>query len=63
MFGGGVMKGIDNSWHSHASIPKTIIDLFKLQALGAPRVDTAPSLASSVNATLKRPGPPPPPKP
>jgi Phosphoesterase family len=58
VFGGAVMQGIDNTWHSHASILKTIIDLFKLPAFGVPRVDQAPSLAARVNAALKRPTPP-----
>ena len=47
-----------NRWHSHASIPKTIIDLLALPALGVPRVDTAPSLADRVDPTLTRPQPP-----
>ncbi len=59
MFGGGVQQGVDNHWHSHASIPKTIIDLFGLPAFGVPRVDQAPSLASRVDSTLDRPAPPP----
>ncbi len=59
MFGGAVQQGIDNHWHSHASIPKTIIDLFGLPAFGVPRVDQAPSLAGRVNGTLSRPAPPP----
>jgi hypothetical protein len=58
MFGGAVMQGIDNTWHSHASIPKTIMDLFGLPKFGVPRVDTAPSMASRVLATLNRPQPP-----
>lgn len=58
MFGGAVMQGIDNTWHSHASIPKTIIDLFGLPKFGVPRVDTSPSLASRVLATHNRPQPP-----
>ena len=58
MFGGKVSQGIDNRWHSHASIPKTIIDLLALPALGVPRVDTAPSLADRVDPTLTRPQPP-----
>ena len=42
MFGGTVRQGIDNHWHTHASIPKTAIDLLHLPPLGVPRVDTAP---------------------
>ncbi len=59
MFGGGVRQGIDNRWHSHASIPKTVIDLFGLPAFGVPRVDEAPTLAGHYSSTLKRPTPPP----
>jgi hypothetical protein len=58
VFGGQVRQGIDNRWHSHASIPKTIIDLFGLGPFGVPRVDTAPSLAALVSAGLNRPKPP-----
>jgi hypothetical protein len=58
MFGGGVLQGIDNRWHSHASIPKTIIDLFGLEPFGVPRVDTAPSLAARVSSTAHGPKPP-----
>jgi Phosphoesterase family len=58
MFGGAVMQGIDNTWHSHASIPKTIIDLLGLPAFGVPRVDHAPSLAGRVDASRARPAPP-----
>jgi hypothetical protein len=58
MFGGHVHQGIDNRWHSHASIPKTIVDLFGLGPFGVPRVDTAPSLAGLVSAGLNRPKPP-----
>jgi hypothetical protein len=58
MFGGKVSQHIDSAWHSHASIPKTIIDLLGLPAMGVPRVDTAPSLAHLVDATLSRSVPP-----
>lgn len=58
MFGGKVAQGIDSEWHSHASIPKTIIDLLGLPAMGVPRVDTAPSLAGHVIGSLARPEPP-----
>ncbi len=58
MFGGKVAQGIDSQWHSHASIPKTIIDLLGLPALGVPRVDDAPSLAAHVDPALARPLPP-----
>ena len=58
MFGGRVAQGIDPHWHSHASIPKTIIDLLGLPPMGVPRVDTAPSLAWHVDTRLNRPEPP-----
>jgi len=58
MFGGKVTQAIDPEWHSHACIPKTIIDLLGLPAMGVPRVDTSPSLASLVDWSLTRPVPP-----
>jgi len=58
MFGGRVTQGIEPQWHSHASLPKTVIDLFGLGKFGVPRVDGAPSLAGRVDPTLKRPKPP-----
>lgn len=58
MFGGHVKQGIESNWHSHACIPKTVIDLFKLPHFGVPRVDTARSLAHRVDPALNRPAPP-----
>jgi hypothetical protein len=58
MFGGRVAQGVDNRWHSHASIPKTIIDLLGLPPMGVPRLDGAPSLVDRVDPTLARPLPP-----
>jgi len=58
VFGGQVKQGIDLNWHSHAVIPKTVIDLFGLPPFGVPRVDTSASLAGRVDATLMRPAPP-----
>jgi len=58
MFGGRVRRGVDNRWHSHASIPKTVLDLFGLPPLGVPAVDAAPSLADRVDPQLSRTGPP-----
>jgi phospholipase C len=58
MFGGHVVQGVDNRWHSHASIAKTVIDLLGLPGLGVPRVDTAPSLANRVDPGVNRPLPP-----
>ena len=58
MFGGRVVRQIDPEWHSHASIPKTIIDLLGLPPMGVPRVDNAPSLAHLVDPSLNRPLPP-----
>jgi hypothetical protein len=58
MFGGQVQQGIDNSWHSHASIPKTVADLLGLGPIGILRVDSAPSLSARVSSKLTRPAPP-----
>ena len=58
IFGGQVKQGIDNHWHSHASIPKTIIDLLGLKPIGIPRVDAAPSMIGRVHHMLSRPEPP-----
>ena len=58
VFGGQVKQGIDTHWHSHAVIPKTVIDLYGLPAFGVPRVDSSASLAGRVDATLSRPAPP-----
>jgi hypothetical protein len=58
VFGGHVKQGIESSWHSHASILTTVIDLLGLPAFGVPRVDGAPSLAGQVDPTLSRPQPP-----
>lgn len=54
MFGGRVKQAIDPKWHSHAAIPKTVIDLLGLPALGVPRVDSSPSLAAHVDPSLTR---------
>lgn len=58
MFGGKVAQGIDSQWHSHASIPKTVIDLLGLPPMGVPRVDDAPTMADHVDPSLNRPTPP-----
>jgi hypothetical protein len=58
MFGGRVKQAVDPEWHSHAAIPKTIIDLLGLPAMGVPRVDTSPSVAGLVDSSLTRPIPP-----
>ena len=58
VFGGAVSQGIDNHWHSHASIPKTVIDLLGLPPFGVPRVNQAPSMAGRVAAVASRPPPP-----
>jgi hypothetical protein len=58
MFGGHIKQGIESEWHSHASLPKTVIDLLQLPKFGVPRVDTSPSLQGRVDATLNRPTPP-----
>lgn len=59
MFGGPVKPGIDNRWCSHASIPKTAIDLLGLPALGVPRVDDDPGLADLVDPSIPASPPPP----
>jgi Phosphoesterase family len=59
MFGGQVGQGIESNWHSHASIPRTVIDLLQLPGFGVPRVDQAASLAAGVDASLRRDPPPP----
>jgi hypothetical protein len=58
MFGGQVKQGIESNWHSHASIPKTVIDLFNLPPFGVPRVDNASSLVGRIDPELRRPQPP-----
>ena len=58
MFGGPVRQAIDKVWHSHASVPKTVIDVLGLPAFGVPRVDSAPSLSGYVSTGLHRPSPP-----
>jgi hypothetical protein len=58
MFGGQVGRAIDNTWHSHATIIKTIIDAFGLSPFGVPLVDDAPSLAAHIDPSLSRPAPP-----
>ncbi|HLW48129.1 MAG TPA: alkaline phosphatase family protein [bacterium] len=58
MFGGRIKQGIESTWHSHACIPKTVIDVFQLPPFGVPRVDTARSLADRVDPALARPQPP-----
>ena len=59
MFGGQVAQGVESEWHSHASVPKTVVDLLGLPPFGVARVDTAPSLAGRVVAGMERPQPPP----
>jgi hypothetical protein len=58
VFGGRVKQGVDTNWHSHACIPKTVIDLFQLPTFGVPAVDTAQSLGGRVDPALSRPAPP-----
>jgi len=60
MFGGEVTQAIDPQWHSHAAIPKTVIDLLGLPALGVPRLESSPSLATHVDPSLTRHEPTPP---
>lgn len=58
MFGGHVKPGIDSRWCSHASVPKTAIQLLGLPSLGVPRVDNDPGLADLVDPALTNPPPP-----
>jgi hypothetical protein len=58
MFGGPVTPGIDSRWNSHVSIPKTVLGLLGLPALGVARVDDAPSLADLVDSSVSNPPPP-----
>ena len=58
MFGATVKQGIDNRWHSHASVVKTAIDMLGLPRLGVKRVDSAPSLVTRLDSSLRRPTPP-----
>jgi Phosphoesterase family len=58
MFGGHVKQGIESNWHSHAGLPKTVIDLLHLPDFGIARVDTARSLLARVDPALNRPVPP-----
>ncbi len=59
MFGGQVRPGIDSRWCSHASIPKTAMQLLGLPALGVPRLDSDAGLADLVDPALHTPPPPP----
>lgn len=58
MFGGPVAAAIDSRWNSHVAIPKTVIQLLGLPALGVPRVDQDPGLADLVAAKPVTPAPP-----
>jgi len=55
MFGGRVRPGIDHRWCSHASIPKTALQLFGLPALGVARVDNDPGLADLIDLSPQPP--------
>ena len=59
MFGGHVKPGIDSRWSSHVSIPKTVLQLLGLPALGVPRLDHDSGLADLVVAGVSNPAPPP----
>ena len=61
MFGGRVRPGIDHRWCSHASIPKTALQLLGLPPLGVPRVDGDVGLGDLVDlSATATPNPPPP---
>jgi Phosphoesterase family len=55
MFGGRVRPGIDHRWCSHASIPKTALQLLGLPPLGVPRVDNDPGLADLIDLSPQPP--------
>jgi hypothetical protein len=59
MFGGHVRQRIDSRWCSHASVPKTVLQLLGLPALGVPRVDLDGGLADLVDASAPASAPPP----
>jgi len=54
-FGGQAKQGIDSNWYAHASIPKTVIDLFTLPSFGVARVDNSPSFADWADPAPRRP--------
>ncbi|MDQ6605621.1 MAG: hypothetical protein M3Z06_03645 [Actinomycetota bacterium] len=58
MFGGHVRPGIDSRWCSHATVPRTAIQLLGLPDLGVPRVDRDAGLADLVLAHVTNPSPP-----
>jgi hypothetical protein len=58
MFGGRVTPGIDSRWCSHVSIPKTVLQLLGLPALGVPRLDNDAGLADLISASTDNPLPP-----
>ena len=58
MFGGAVPPAVDSRWCSHASVPKTALQLLGLPALGVPRVDDDADLANLVATTAGIPPPP-----
>lgn len=59
VFGGNVKKTIDSRWSSHVDVPKTVLQLLGLPALGVPRADASAGLADVVDPSLKQPAPPP----
>lgn len=61
MFGGRVKPGIDHRWSWHPSIPKTVIQLLGLPALGIARVDNDKGLADLVDTSSAPTLNPPPP--
>ena len=59
MFGGHVRTGVDSRWCSHASVPKTVLQLLGLPALGVSRADLDPGLADLVDQAMAPSSPPP----
>lgn len=58
MFGGAVKPGLDSRWSNHAGIPKTVMQLLGLPALGVDRVDKDPGLADLIDPAVHNPAPP-----
>ncbi|GAC1510190.1 MAG: hypothetical protein NVS2B16_09980 [Chloroflexota bacterium] len=58
MFGGRVKGGIDSRICTHTAIPRTVLQLLGLPALGVPRVDDDAGLGDRYDPTVNVPAPP-----
>jgi len=58
MFGGHIVAGIDSRICTHATIPKTVLQLLGLPPLGVPRVDNDRGLADRYGSAVTMPAPP-----